>query len=176
MHCYVNWNGGAWFVKEGNFFELQEKEDPSGWRTHWRPIYDVDGIEHARDKARMIWGEKGERWSSKRKTDDDPMPHGHQDITDSTLGPEMSQFRVWMSQHEVYSGMTIHARFHFSDMEAAFEAGLKEARDGMASKLIDQWATINNKPVPWRIAVEIVSVIGKLPEAETQRLLNLDKV
>lgn len=175
MHCYVNWNGGAWFVKEANFFEMQKKQDPSGWHTHWRPIYDVDGIEHARDKARMIWGEKGERWHSNHKGQffDERQTSS---IEGGSAAKADARFEAWMESDPLYSMRPRSAMCVRDDMRVAFEAGLKEARDGMASRLIDQWAAINNKQVPWRIAVGIVSVIGKLPADETQRLLDLDKV
>lgn len=64
MDCMVNWNGGAWFVKERQFFEQQKESTPPGdlWHTHWRLVICVDGIEHARDKARLEWGVHGERW------------------------------------------------------------------------------------------------------------------
>lgn len=59
--------------------------------------------------------------------------------------------------------------------EVGVTAGLKAARDGMASKLIDTWsATHGGKQVPWRIAVGIVAVIGRLPKEEENRLLSLD--
>jgi hypothetical protein len=67
MNCYVIWNGGAYMVKEQKFFEAQKanslRDHPDDkWWTHWRLVYGVDGIEHARDKARMLWGVNGERW------------------------------------------------------------------------------------------------------------------
>jgi hypothetical protein len=64
MDCMVTWNGGAWMVKERQFFLRQKDNTPPGdrWWTHWRPVIAVDGIEHARDKARLAWGVRGERW------------------------------------------------------------------------------------------------------------------
>jgi hypothetical protein len=64
MNCYVHWNGGAWFVKEQGFFEAQKAESAGGhaWWEGWKLLTGVDGIEHARDKARMQWGERGEHW------------------------------------------------------------------------------------------------------------------
>lgn len=58
IRYYVRWNGVAWIVKEGDFFESQ------GWLTeewvaNWLVIY-ADSIEHARDKSRIQWGTKGE--------------------------------------------------------------------------------------------------------------------
>lgn len=64
MNCYVVWNGAAYFVKEQSFFEAQKAQSPAGdtWWKDWRPLYGVDGIEHARDRARMTWGNNGENW------------------------------------------------------------------------------------------------------------------
>jgi hypothetical protein len=67
MDAYVLWNGSAWFVKEATFFKQQKAEsiargETREWWKNWRAVYGVDGIEHARDKARLTWGEKGERW------------------------------------------------------------------------------------------------------------------
>lgn len=64
MNCYVHWSGSAWFVKEQAFFEQQKSvSSPSDtWWKGWKLVTGVDGIEHARDKAKMKWGERGERW------------------------------------------------------------------------------------------------------------------
>jgi hypothetical protein len=64
MDAMVKWNGGAWMVKEKEFFDSQINDDGNNeWKKAWRPIYGVDGIEHARDRARLKWGQHGERWS-----------------------------------------------------------------------------------------------------------------
>ena len=74
MDCYVTFNGAAWFVKEADFFEQQKARNLSDkWWTHWRKIICVDGIEHARDKARLEWGIRGERWIDPA-TESDPLP------------------------------------------------------------------------------------------------------
>lgn len=64
MNCYVLWNGGAYMVKEQTFFEAQKAHSPleDTWWKNWRLVRGVDGIEHARDKARITWGNKGEKW------------------------------------------------------------------------------------------------------------------
>jgi hypothetical protein len=48
---YVHFNGAAWFVKDGKFFESQGglKEE---WGKNWKPLY-ADSIEHARCKAEL---------------------------------------------------------------------------------------------------------------------------
>jgi hypothetical protein len=71
MDVYVLWNGGAWFVKERSFAEQQSREHPVNrdghrWLDAWKLIYDVDGLEHGRDKARLLYGERGERWVPKQ--------------------------------------------------------------------------------------------------------------
>lgn len=63
MLHYVNWNGGAWMVKEGQFFKEQGGLTQR-WGRHWRAIY-ADTIEHARDKARLTYGVNGDRWNKK---------------------------------------------------------------------------------------------------------------
>ena len=72
MDCYVLWNGGAWMVKERTFAEEQSRQNPINldgkhWLSYWRLIRCVDSFEHARDKARLEWGVRGERWT-------DPVP------------------------------------------------------------------------------------------------------
>lgn len=67
MNFYVVWNGGAWFVKEQEFFNEQVANDQDAsegkkWWESWKLVHGCDGIEHARDKARLKWGVKGERW------------------------------------------------------------------------------------------------------------------
>jgi hypothetical protein len=69
MDVYVLWNGGAWLVKERDFAEHQSRCDPVNfdgrrWLDAWKLIYDVDGLEHARDKAKLMFGERGERWKN----------------------------------------------------------------------------------------------------------------
>lgn len=65
MKCFVLWNGGAWFAKEQRFFEQQRAAAaPSDtWWHHWQYVGEVDGLEHAKDRARLTWGERGERWT-----------------------------------------------------------------------------------------------------------------
>lgn len=46
--------------------------------------------------------------------------------------------------------------------------------DEPASRLIDLWAQIHGKPIPWAKAVEIVAVVKHMPDEERQRLLSLD--
>lgn len=57
---YVHWNGSAWFVKVGYFFREQGGLE-AAWGRHWQQLY-ADTIEHARDKARLTYGVRGERW------------------------------------------------------------------------------------------------------------------
>ena len=45
---------------------------------------------------------------------------------------------------------------------------------GPASRLIDAWIAIHNRPIPWAKAVEIVAVLNKMPDEERRRLLSLD--
>lgn len=47
------------------------------------------------------------------------------------------------------------------------------AADCAAEKLIDAWVMAKGKPVPWATAVEIISIVQKLSEAERARLLTL---
>jgi len=56
---FVQWNGGAWMVKEGEFFHSQPDGD---WKKAWHPI-EADSIEHARSQAASTWGKNGERWA-----------------------------------------------------------------------------------------------------------------
>ena len=44
-----------------------------------------------------------------------------------------------------------------------------------AARLMDAWQnTHGERPLPWRVAVEICAVCERLPELERQRLLDLD--
>lgn len=63
MNFYVHWNGEAWFVKEGKFFEQQKASSAphETWWKAWQPIY-ATNIEHARADAKLRWGVKGEYW------------------------------------------------------------------------------------------------------------------
>lgn len=54
----VYWNGGAYMVKDGFFFDAQEN---GPWKEGWRSIF-ADSIEHARCMAKLQWGMKGEKW------------------------------------------------------------------------------------------------------------------
>lgn len=50
----------------------------------------------------------------------------------------------------------------------------EEAREALASRLIDAWCAANGQPIPWAKAVEIVAIVTKLPDVERLRLLALD--
>lgn len=65
MDAYVVWNGAAYFVKEAKFFQQQKDVDKGDWSKNWRKLYDVEGIEHAREVARRTWGSEGERWTDR---------------------------------------------------------------------------------------------------------------
>ena len=49
-----------------------------------------------------------------------------------------------------------------------------EPDDVLAGRLIDTWCEENKKPIPWQKAVEIISIVKKLGDAERLRLLGLD--
>lgn len=55
---FVVYNGAAWMVKEGAFFESQGGL-VDDWGKNWKPVW-ADSIEHARDKAALKWGKKNE--------------------------------------------------------------------------------------------------------------------
>lgn len=85
------------------------------------------------------------------------------------------RFNAFIECHQIVRAEGIEPMYDAMDMRAAYDQGLKDARDGMASKLIDTWsATHGGKPIPWRIAVGIIAVIGRMPKDEENRLLSLD--
>jgi hypothetical protein len=47
----VVWNGGAWMVKDADFFE-QQGGKTAEWGKEWKLIY-ADSISHARDRAEL---------------------------------------------------------------------------------------------------------------------------
>lgn len=49
----------------------------------------------------------------------------------------------------------------------------KEAREALASRLIEAWVADKRKQIPWAKAIEIVSVVTKQTDAERDRLLHL---
>lgn len=57
--------------------------------------------------------------------------------------------------------------------EAYADGRKDEADEGAASRLIDAWVATHGTPVPWEKAVEILSIVNKLPEAERARLFAL---
>lgn len=60
-----------------------------------------------------------------------------------------------------------------SDDETAL-LELQAARDATATRMIDVWIAAHaGRPAPWDVAVEIVCVISRLPDAEKARLLAL---
>lgn len=70
MDVYVLWNGAAWFVKERRFAEEQARAEPVNndgvrWLDRWKLIQDVDGLEHGRDRAKLMYGVRGERWQTR---------------------------------------------------------------------------------------------------------------
>lgn len=57
---FVHWNGGAWFVKEAAFF-VEQGGESEAWGKHWKALY-ADSIEHARDRAKLQFGVRGENF------------------------------------------------------------------------------------------------------------------
>jgi hypothetical protein len=56
----VHWNGAAWFVKAYGYFVVSGGfKQP--WGAAWREMW-ADSIEHARDRAKLQYGVRGERW------------------------------------------------------------------------------------------------------------------
>lgn len=88
---------------------------------------------------------------------------------------DADRFEAWMQSQPAYSAPQSGTLFVRNDMREAFKAGLKEARDGMSSKLIDTYIATTGKPVPWKHAVLITGIVGKLSEEEIQRLIDLDR-
>lgn len=82
-------------------------------------------------------------------------------------GGDNSQFEEWYSIYECAGKGTKQ------QMREAYFAGLKEARDGHASSLIDAWARFRGQPMPWKKACEVVAIVSRLPDAERDRLIAL---
>lgn len=83
-------------------------------------------------------------------------------------GGDNSQFEEWYSIYECTGKGTKQ------QMREAYFAGLKEARDGAASRLIDVWIANHGQRIDWKRAVNIIAVIQRLPNADRERLLALD--
>lgn len=84
-------------------------------------------------------------------------------------GADDSQFEAWFSE---YSGAGKGTK---QQMREAYHAGLREARDGHAGKLIDAWVNFRRQPMPWKKACEVVAIVSRLPDAERDRLIALDE-
>lgn len=93
-------------------------------------------------------------------------------VSDDPYGRNVARFpddgtSAWPG---VYKDFGVDLAWH------AFEQAAKEARDGVASKLIDTWRDNHNGgAAPWKVAVDITTIIHHLSDAERQRLLALDK-
>lgn len=49
-----------------------------------------------------------------------------------------------------------------------------EPPEQLAGRLIDAWCAAHGKQIPWAKAIEITAIVTKMPDAERERLLNLD--
>jgi hypothetical protein len=98
------------------------------------------------------------------------------DMVDSIIGSVLDYGRACADELPDSQQMwldDIRERLEGLQHEAYADGRNDEAEEQTATALIDAWVQTHGKPIPWGTAVEIISIVNKLPDAERVRLLAL---
>lgn len=80
-----------------------------------------------------------------------------------------------------YADSVYHRRGDASDLRVALESAIVEAcetgltpEQSTSSQLIEAWVETHRRACPWKVAIEITSIVTHMTDDEKARLLALD--